>query len=468
MAATSELGPRVPRKAKTILNQLVGSRQMTPEGMEWLICATDPFHDDRVRCPGYPDLSTVNSVAQVYTTTASFQAPNGQTAPWDFHVPFIPVTTLDTGGGRTAIQPWTFNGSGVITGTSTQTPLYSGFNAIVVPVAGTDWYTAGVAATPSGALAIPSKFTSGHFRMVAAGMEVVNTTADLYKGGSITCYRAPSTIDDAMILRFYTVGTSPVVAVTIPQPVESVSLPPTTQAEAATYTDSRTWAAEDGCYVVVTQTDQENPYKTLAQRDILLKKTIDSTTQIANLAANTGYTAWSTTLTTLASGQQGNSMGVALPFENCGAILAGLAPQSTIQVTVKYYFERIPATTEPDLLAMAQTPPAFDGVALEIYSRSLSTMPVGVPVSENPLGEWFSSVLDSVAKIAPKVGSFFQGVGTAMGGKYQMPTQNNATPQRRMTQGQKKQARKNPKSAAPASQGPKKKRKRKKRGPNKA
>jgi len=92
--ATSELGPRVPRKAKTILNSLVGSRSMTTEGMEWLICATDPFHDDRVRCPGYPDLSTVNSVAQVYTTTSSIAGPVGGTQAWDLHIPFIPVQLL--------------------------------------------------------------------------------------------------------------------------------------------------------------------------------------------------------------------------------------------------------------------------------------------------------------------------------------------------------------------------------------
>jgi hypothetical protein len=466
---TSELGPRVPRKAKTILNQLVGSRSMTPEGMEWLICATDPFHDDRVRCPGYPDLSTVNSVAQVYTTTTSISAPAGQTAAWDLHVPFIPVTTLDSGVGpsRTPIQAYTFNGSGVLTGLAPQVQLYSGFNAISTSVTGTDWLTtSGAGIINNATLAIPSKFTSGHFRLVSAGVEVVNTTAELYKGGSLTCYRAPSAIDDSMILRSTTLATVPPTTLIIPEPVLSVSLPPTTQAEAATFTDSRTWAAEEGAYIVVTQTDIDNPYKVLAQKDTLIKKTYDSSSTIANITNNTGYTAWSTTQSPLQTAIQGNSNSSALDFEECGCILAGLNPNSTIQLTVKYYFERIPATTEPDLLAMAQCPPAFDGVALEIYSRCLSTMPVGVPVAENPLGEWFSSVLDTVSHIAPKIGGFLQNIGTAMGGrsKMVMPTQNNATPKRRMNQAQRKQMAKNPKAPSSApTQGGKRKRNRKKK-----
>jgi hypothetical protein len=444
---------------------------MTTEGMEWLICATDPFHDDRVRCPGYPDLSTVNSVAQVYTTTSSIAGPVGGTQAWDLHIPFIPVTTLDplpSGGSRAPIQAYTFNGNGVMTGTAPNVQLYSGFNAITVGTSGNDWYTSSAGITNSSSLAIPSKFTSGHFRLVSAGVEVVNTTAELYKGGSLTVYRAPSAIDDTFILRSTTIATLPPQTLIIPEPVLSVSLPPTTQGEAATYTDSRTWAAEEGAYVVVTQTDIDNPYKVLAQKDTLIKKTFDSSTTINNINTNTGYTAWSTTLSPLQSAIQGNSNSSALDFEECGCILAGLNPNSTIQITVKYYFERIPATTEPDLLAMAQAPPAFDGVALEIYSRCLATMPVGVPVAENPLGEWFSSVLDTVSHIAPKIGGFLQNIGTAMGGRQfkQLPTMNNATPVRRMNAAQKKQAGKNPK--APPRQGAPAKRKRnrkRKRGP---
>jgi len=446
MAASTELGSRVPRKAKQILDRLVGSRAMTQEGMEWLICATDPFHDDRVRCPGYPDLSTVNSVVQTYTTTASFQAPSGQTAPWDFHVPFIPVTPsviqspVNVSAPLPSYQSSTQGGIGL---TGTQVPLYAGFNAIVSGVVGQDWFTAaaGVGLTNSNILAIPPKFISGHSRLVAAGMEIVNTTASLYKGGSLTVYRAPSAVEDSFLKVPCLIGTAPPTILFFDTPVESVSCPPTTQSEAATYTDSRTWSAEDGAYVVIAQTDIENPFCSIIPRDVQVRKSLDYGTAHTNSTTSTNSTIWSSIVPPITDSDFATGTGChALPFENCGAILSGLNPNSTLQVTVRYYFERIPATSEPDILAMAQVPPAFDGVALEIYSRCLSAMPVGVPQNENPLGEWFSGILDMVTSVAPKLGNIVSGVGRAISSVgAPTPSSSNATAQRNMTAAQKKQ-----------------------------
>jgi len=445
MAATSELGSRVPRKAKALLNSLVGSRTMTQEGMEWLIVATDPFHDDRVRCPGYPDLSTVNSVVQVFTTTKSFSAPAGTTTPWELHVPFIPVSPpIEALNQQPQIPSIVLNPWGLNVGAGSGIPLYSGFNAIV-NAAGADWFNtpAGATLTNDSALSVPSKFMGGHSRLVSAGFEAVNTTSALYKGGSLTVYRAPSTVEHTHLTSQSNIPTTTPTPFFTQVPVESVSLPPTTQLEAATYTDSRTWSAEDGCYVIVPQSDTENPFRSLLPSDVLITKALDTASVQANkLALNTTFAFSTVQATTGLTSNHCGSGSHALPFECAGAILSGLNPNSTIQLTVRYYFERIPSTAEPDLLAMAQVPPAFDGVALEIFSRCLSAMPVGVPQNENPLGEWFSSVLDAVASVAPRVGGAITGLGnaiTGIGTGAASSSSSNATAQRNMNNQQRNQ-----------------------------
>lgn len=445
MSATADLSNRVPRKAKQVLDKLVGSRSMTQEGMEWLVCATDPFHDDRVRNPGYPDMSTVNSVVQTYTTTTSISAPTGQPSnqTWDLHVPFLPfspsIVASPLPAGLNSVQ---LQANGYMPNQGTNFLLYPGFNAISCGTPGTDWYSSSSVsgASNSNIVAIPPKFLSGHARLIGAGLEVVNTTADLYKGGSLTVYRAPSCVEEGIVkdkLAYPSVADA-----WVPYPVEYISLPPTTQAEAAIYTDSRTWAAEDGCYVVVPQVNIDNPFRTFSPSDVVIKKTLDYQSENDWITAGSSKPAWSSVLvganrsiTSAGTGSHG------LPFENVGTILTGLNPNATIQLSVKYFFERIPSTVEADILGMAQVPPAFDGVAMEIYSRCLAQMPVGVPVSENPLGEWFTGILDTVASVAPKIGGFVSNLGNAisMVGNGQASSTSNATPQRKMNNQQKQQ-----------------------------
>jgi len=434
IAPTAELGSRVPRKAKAVLDKLVGSRTMTQSGMEWLVCATDPFHDDRVRCPGYPDLSTVNSVVQTFTTTTSVNAPAGATAPFDVHVPFLPFSAPYATGG---LNPVFMDANGYTSTLAPNIVLYPGFNVIVAQNAGTDWQAAPAspALTNSPAIAMPIKYASGHFRLIGAGVEAVNTTAELYKGGALTVYRAPSEPQNGIYISPTTLATSPPATVYPVAPITWLSCPPSTQLEAATYTDSRTWAAEEGAYVIVTQSNLDNPYLSPCPATTGVKKVLDSGTVLADQGAGTTRAAWVSYLvntgTEFRAPNTGMNLVSPLPFENCGMIFAGLNPNSTLQLTVRYFFERIPATTEPDLLSMAQVPPAFDGTALEIYSRCLGEMPVGVPVAENPLGEWFSSVVDTIASVAPKIGGFLQNIGSAMGGKNITPVQSNATPKRK-------------------------------------
>jgi hypothetical protein len=104
-----------------------------------------------------------------------------------------------------------------------------------------------------------------------------------------------------------------------------------------------------------------------------------------------------------------------LPFDVNGSIFTGLSNETTLQVTVKYYVERIPTVSDPDLLVLSRPSPQYDPMAVEIYSRAMSELPVAVAVGENPLGEWFNDVLDTVSEFAPALGSVFGPMGAAAG-----------------------------------------------------
>jgi len=86
---------------------------------------------------------------------------------------------------------------------------------------------------------------------------------------------------------------------------------------------------------------------------------------------------------------------------------------------VVYGVARAPTLDEADLVVLAAPSPEMDTVALECYSQAMRTMPAGVPVSENPLGEWFSKVIDGIgsvgSSIAPLVGMAHPGAGAALG-----------------------------------------------------
>jgi hypothetical protein len=250
------------------------------------------------------------------------------------------------------------------------------------------------------------------------------------------------------------------VTLTLAYPIRAINNFPTTQAEASLFTDSRTWAAEDGCYSILNQSDLENPFLSLTGGEVLVNYANSSSSYQQNQASGAAGTVWTSNWYDgyPVFTNYGSSACQVFPFSQCGFIMSGLNPNSTIQLTQRLYFERIPSTSEPDLLSMCQVPPAHDAVAMEIYSRCLGQMPVAVPVSENPLGEWFNSILDTIKSVAPKLGNIVTGVGNAIasigGNPKVQPVQSNATPQRKQSAAQKKQFKNNAKRG-PSGNGPK-------------
>lgn len=398
---------KMPRKAKAILNRMLQTKQITSGGLNWLIAATDPFHDAPLECTGFPDANQCNSLVQTIQRATNLKKPSGVSETWDAHIflnPATPSTAALVANGAIDNKYYrhTLSQIGEVVLSSVQSrPLYGGYNAIACE-AGQDWTTTASGATNSDtdAISLPISYCGGQFRLVAAAVEVVNTTAALYQSGACTAYRVPSVGRQALI-HHYGLPTD--------SNAQVITLPPGTQDQAILMPSSRTWSATAGAYSVGCLNSINNPLQVLAGRTTILVAPPLTGVQLSTNGSNNlrgAYThrAYVTPPGTTPLAEPYNSATV-FPFDVSGIIFTGLHPETSLQVTVKYLMERIPTYSETDLVSLTRPPPGYDPIILELYSRVMSDLPVGVTVDENPLGEWFWDILKGVEVVAPLIGT---------------------------------------------------------------
>jgi len=400
------------RRVRRKLDSLLGTGQLTESGLTWLTQATDPFHDMPVCCEGYPDLSVTNSLVQTYNLNMTATKPStlASGATWDCHVFFNPISpplvVNNTAGGGTGpnsvdnrLYRAVLTNQGGIDHLAAGSYIYGGVN--VIPVAtGTSWFDTNSPAI--GDVSIPVRTNSGAWRLIGAAYEVVNTTASLYKGGTIINYRSPAfrTSTHTYTPDFTQDG--------LEQLTDVVALPPTTPAEAALYPTSRTWGAEEGSYGVCCLNSDSVPFnRSVSGRSAIAIRDIDISALTTGIPTRTIFTPLFPT-----GGSQfyGSAMNCALPFDVTGCVLTGLNENTTLSVTVRYIFERIPTVAEPDLLVLTRPPACSDPMALELYSRLMSELPVAVRVADNPAGEWWNTILDGLEAVIPAIGGALSGL----------------------------------------------------------
>lgn len=362
---------------------------MTSEALCWLTNATDPFHDTAVTPCGYPDTNTCNTIVQQYTFTTTVTSAGLPEAPtYDVHVFSLPYVTA-TAASILSNAEYNPNTQRTTPSLISGVPLFGGVNAVAMAAGSSLDGATTFTIQPS--IRAPTNI-GGQLRMIGAAFEVVNTTPELYKGGAVTCYRSPSTVTRNSFVR--AVGPP-----TFNSPVTTIASPPYTQASAQLYPTSRTWAAEEGCYSISTMSTDENPFQMLSGQSLMMYAPPSS----QQIAASSNVPCWYTGASVEAVNQKPPV--VVVPFDINGAIFTGLNFNSTLQITSRYYYERIPTISEPDLLVLTRNPTPYDPVALELYTRTMTELPVAVMVKENPLGEWFNDVLGAIADIAPIVGT---------------------------------------------------------------
>jgi len=191
---------------------------------------------------------------------------------------------------------------------------------------------------------------------------------------------------------------------------------------------SRQWAAEDGCYVVGSFHSNENRpvAASYTQPVIMLPPSVIAPFGGDDLEApvlnNTNIITPKATQSTLDPAYAYFPACKLDPVHQSGALFAGLSNTTTLTFNTIHYYESFPGLSEPDILVLATPSAEYDPDALNIYSHTLATMPVGVKVGENGLGDWFAGIISKVGTfLAPFLGPVFgtvARVGATMADQY--------------------------------------------------
>jgi len=399
-------------RAERVLDAFAKRHGITEDGLNWFKLATDTFHDTITRAVGYPDNNVSVSVPRLVPLQATISAPPAaitNNTPLDCHVlnmPFINSLQLQSPGVRT---------NNLINETTASPNASVGGVTIMCATAGivggaTEWsasqYTpsaiAGGNVTCTFLSPDPSLYT-GKTRVTGSAVEVYNTTASIYKQGSVTVYRTPvpDYTTNSTFVRYATGGNS--LAYT-PQSAVLVPSWPLSTATATSLRGSRTWDAAEGSYQVhVLHSDEIPCDNTNYIQPYFTDSTFSSGINTPTLSLQNMTSGGSTPLVNTYSGFYNATAWTKMDMS--GAIYSGLSPQTTLLVRWNVMLESFPDGSQPLLTTLANPSPCYDPKAIELYSYAMQDMPVGVKVNENGLGDWFSGVINKVSSVIAPIAS---------------------------------------------------------------
>jgi len=403
--STMSTTQRTKRRTEAALEKLEKFNMLTPEGRNWLIAATDPFHDSEFQLSGFPDLNVSGSIVQCVKKTFQISQPAGiGTLAWDAHFVAWNQATQRVGQANTLYNGAILNNAGSaanfttggVSCLATATGNQGFFNSNSGGTTGI--YNAGGISLDSGS----DGYMQGVSRVIGYGMEIINTTAALYKQGQVVVYRQPTAaIDQQETLVYGGVAAGVFTPLCYPS-TYTVASPPTTPASAMLLEGSCQWNAEEGAYLVCT-TNSLNNYPSEPSPVMYLvqdSESVESETGTTLIMNQNTQSVTIPSTTNPITVPQTNSI---LPHNMSGAYFSGLSPQTTFTVNVTWYVERFPTPFDTQLVVLATPSAGWDQFALELYAAAMRDMPAGVRVNENPLGEWFQDVVHQVAQNASPV-----------------------------------------------------------------
>lgn len=395
------MSPDVTNKEVQAGKKILDSKVLSDDGRRWLMRAIDPFHDSPVRPAGYPDKDNSPSVVQEVNLSYTVARPAELAADalWDTHIfnypDFANIGSSNLTWGTLNVYTGAFS-------PYAPTPKFSAPSGVIACSG-----AAGQVLLPDVGLGVPqtvgynsvnaTRYLSSRCRIVGMGIEVTNTTAEIYRQGMVTCYRMPQSQDELINVNTGSNGFSV---------CRKMYIPPATVEQALILPGSKQWAAERGAYLVATQAGDVNP----AQGVDNLGRCYVDRTMIASAAPSVGC------MLLLSSPASPMSPALHSPYNTSGAYFTGLSPQTTLQVNVKYLIEAVPDPRSP-FVTLAENSPDYDPEALRLYSELVTRLPVGVPVDENPDGEWFRTVLGTLGQISHMAGGInpvFSLIGTGL------------------------------------------------------
>lgn len=376
-----------PRRAKNSMARLKDLAGVEEDSLDAVLNLCNPFPDSTVKRLGWPDSKAIGSVVVVDTYEQTITQPAGLAASetWDAHIAMLPVAFTSVFGGTGNITT-----GGAVGGTAAvladvasslviKTSVTGGLmDPLVVAGAKQARYVYSYGAQAQGSM----------HRIVAQGLEIVNTTAELYKGGMAYGYRYAAANKNG----FW----SPSAAAPISGVCTFTGAPPDTPADIVNYGNTYEGPARDGAYVINCPSDMTN--------DLVVNPGAYTFFLATPGAQSSNYT--------LAQGA-----GTVNGWCFAGSFLTGLAQGSSLVVRYRTYLEVFPLPSDGNNLIRLTNPTvARNPIVDEILNVVLRDMPAGCPYTHNPLGEWFNSLMESIEAIAPMVGGAFGPIGGLIGG----------------------------------------------------
>jgi hypothetical protein len=379
----------------------------------------------------------------MYKSALNVVSKQGSTANWDMNAVFYPdaIPTLvhpvsrypgTAGAAHTSL--WT--STGAPSGAAGGVTAYQGVAGTNLSMASNFDNVCYVPSTVStfGGSNVTTVAVQGSWRLSSLGMEIVNTTAPLYRGGAVTVWMQPVappieastiTIVDSSVAPPY----QPLIVSNILSPA-----PPFNIAEANVLGGSRQWAAEEGAYLVARSSSDSIP---IINNQLITTAyypdSPDDTTVYAPYwnNVNTGPVGPPTQLTSICPCTAFN------PYNQMGAYFTGLTAQSTFTINIWAFIEVFPDQISNVLTPLAQPSAPYDEQALRLVSELIKSMPVGVMLKENGLGEWLSNIADKAINMVGGVASLVKrAAGAVTTGVEAWNTSGNATlPQMAMSVG---------------------------------
>lgn len=377
---------------------------ITETGKAFLTAVLDPFHDAQLTSlVGWPDVETspsiVRLVKQSITITKHPSLPAGN---WDCMVVLWPWMEEPQDFHKTLAR----NNNKIIGSDSVQ--KLGGLQVFQVP-SGTDFdLSNNVALVSSGFISLSDDILQGSNRLIGAGFEIHNTTAEIQKQGAICGFMMHNVPRDASAFCTATnVGGTQ--CITHSFNGTSFRAPPRNTREAMLLPGSVEWSAKDGAYSVARFCGVDNPPYTVDYNLPVIYEFDDipgipgtNTSQIlfpaaANILGEPAAPAWKS-----------------FPVHTSGCIISGQTDTCTFRLNLNAFIESFPGPRDAKDLTIARPSAAFDPKCLEIYSHVLASAPVCVPVGENPLGEWFMDIVSKVGSFLAPMGGIPGTIGSAM------------------------------------------------------
>jgi len=261
---------------------------------------------------------------------------------------------------------------------------------------------------------LDDSYLKGAGRVVGCGFEAVNTTAEIYQQGQVTVYRMPQSNPQRHVWLVIDPSSQSEAGFS----GHTIRCPPLNQATAMLLPGSRQWKAKEGCYVVQSFVGQDNPPVLTEPLSpvVFTRMSEDSPASVgSDLALGPTLQTFVMTNDPVTTQYVVDEAMQIYPIHMGGAVFTGLSENTTLTFTSNVYFESFPTPSDPAILVLATPSAQYDPVALEIFSRILTLLPVGVPAGDNEDGDWFDAIASLVRDIAPVAAPFLAAVNPALG-----------------------------------------------------